>query len=104
MDIQTLKRSGSATPWRRHMRRVQGRSGHEVRTLTIAEIDVPFLRSQDEWMHGALPAQFENAQEALKWADHLVIVYPLWLGDVPAYLKACLEQIARPGFACSAPT
>ena len=81
------------------MRRVQGRSGHEVRTLTIAEIDVPFLRSQDEWMHGALPAQFENAQEALKWADHLVIVYPLWLGDVPAYLKACLEQIARPGFA-----
>jgi putative NADPH-quinone reductase len=35
----------------------------------------------------------------MRWAEHLVIVYPLWLGDMPAYLKAFLEQIARPGFA-----
>jgi len=74
-------------------------SSHDVRTLTIAEIDIPFLRSQDEWVHGALPAQLKEPQDALKWADHLVIVYPLWLGDVPAFLKAFLEQIARPGFA-----
>src|SRR3546814_10287671 len=33
------------------------------------------------------------------WADHLVILYPLWLGDVPALLKGFLEQILRPGFA-----
>lgn len=30
---------------------------------------------------------------------HLVIVYPLWLGTMPAILKAFLEQVARPGFA-----
>jgi putative NADPH-quinone reductase len=72
---------------------------HEVRILTIAETDVPFLRSQNEWLHGALPPQLKDAQDAIKWADHLVIVYPLWLGDVPAYLKAFLEQVARPGFA-----
>lgn len=74
-------------------------SGHDVRTVTIAELDVPFLRSRHEWMHGALPPQFTAAQEAMRWADHLVIVYPLWLGDMPAYLKAFLEQVARPGFA-----
>jgi putative NADPH-quinone reductase len=28
-----------------------------------------------------------------------VFVYPLWLGGMPAVLKAFLEQIARPGFA-----
>ena len=28
-----------------------------------------------------------------------MILYPLWLGDVPALLKAFLEQVMRPGFA-----
>lgn len=74
-------------------------SGHEVRTVTIAALDVPCLRSQQEWTHAPLPVQFKAAQEAMRWAEHLVIVYPLWLGDMPAYLKAFLEQIARPGFA-----
>lgn len=75
------------------------RGGHEVRVITLADLDIPFLRSQDEWTHGKLPPQLAETQDALKWADHLVIVYPLWLGDVPAYLKAFLEQVARPGFA-----
>ena len=39
------------------------------------------------------------AQTDIAWADHLVIFYPLWLGDVPAVLKAFLEQTMRPGFA-----
>jgi putative NADPH-quinone reductase len=28
-----------------------------------------------------------------------VVFFPLWLGDMPALLKAFLEQVARPGFA-----
>jgi putative NADPH-quinone reductase len=74
-------------------------SGHAVRVVSIARLDIPVLRSQEEWVHGALPPQLREAQDAVKWADHLVIIYPLWLGDVPAYLKAFLEQVARPDFA-----
>jgi len=77
-------------------------SGYDVRVVSIAELDIPFLRSQAEWLHGTLPPQLKQAQDALAWADHLVIIYPLWLGDVPAFLKAFLEQIARPGFAFTA--
>src|SRR3546814_16004452 len=40
-----------------------------------------------------------KAQADIRWADHLVILYPLWLGDVPALLTGFLEQILRPGFA-----
>ena len=29
----------------------------------------------------------------------LVLVFPLWLGEMPALLKAFFEQVARPGFA-----
>ncbi|RFB76456.1 NAD(P)H-dependent oxidoreductase [Methylovirgula sp. 4M-Z18] len=75
------------------------KSGHEARVIAIAKLDIPVLRSQDEWVHGTLPPQLKEAQDAIKWADHLVIIYPLWLGDVPAYLKAFLEQVARPDFA-----
>lgn len=74
-------------------------SGHQTRVITIAALDFPVLRSQQDWMHGTLPVPLENARDAIEWAQHLVIIYPLWLGDVPAYLKAFLEQVARPGIA-----
>jgi putative NADPH-quinone reductase len=41
-------------------------------------------------------------QSAMDWATHVVILYPLWLGSMPALLKAFLEQVLRPGFAFSA--
>ena len=31
-------------------------------------------------------------------ADHLVIIYPLWLGDMPAILKSALEHLSCGGF------
>jgi putative NADPH-quinone reductase len=46
----------------------------------------------------SVPADLE-AQEGIRWADHLVLVYPLWLGTMPALLQAFLEQVLRPGFA-----
>ena len=74
-------------------------SGHDVRVIAIAKLDIPVLRSKEEWVHGTVPPQLREAQDAVKWANHLVIIYPLWLGDVPAYLKTFLEQVARPDFA-----
>lgn len=71
---------------------------HEVRILEIAGLDISMLRTRDEWENGGLPPQLKPAQDALAWAGHLVIVYPLWLGDMPAMLKAFLEQVARPEF------
>jgi len=33
------------------------------------------------------------------WADHLVFVYPIWWGTIPALLKAFIERVFLPGFA-----
>lgn len=74
-------------------------AGHEVRTIDVAAIDFPLLRSKAQWEHGALPQQLRSSQEAIAWAQHLVLFFPLWLGDMPALLKGFLEQVARPGFA-----
>jgi len=76
-------------------------SGHEVRMLDVAALDFPLLRSQREWESGALPPTLAQAQQDIGWAQHLVLVFPLWLGDMPAMLKGFLEQVARPGFAFS---
>ena len=73
--------------------------GHELRRIELATLDFPLLRTRAEWTdHPPCPAIAE-AQDAIRWARHLVFVYPLWLGDMPALLKAFLEQVARPGFA-----
>lgn len=74
-------------------------AGHELRTLTVAELDFPLLRSREDWEHGEPVPAIREAQQALLWAEHLLIVYPLWLGDLPALLKGFLEQVLRPGFA-----
>ena len=74
-------------------------AGHEVRTIDLAQLEFPLLRSKEEWDSGVPPAAVRGAQETIAWAGHLVILYPLWLGTMPALLKAFLEQAFRPGFA-----
>ena len=37
------------------------------------------------------------AADAIVAADHIVLVFPLWLGTVPALAEAFLEQVIRPG-------
>lgn len=39
------------------------------------------------------------AQEQLKWADHIVWIYPVWWGSVPAIMKGFLDRVLLPGFA-----
>jgi putative NADPH-quinone reductase len=79
----------------------EGAKEHDVRTIRLAELDFPLLRTAKEWTEGTPPADIAAAQVDILWAEHLVILYPLWLGDVPALLKAFLEQAMRPGFALS---
>jgi len=71
--------------------------GHQVRLITVADRDFPLLRSKAEWDE-APPAVIAEAQRTLAWAEHLVIIHPLWLGGMPALLKGFLEQVLRPSF------
>jgi putative NADPH-quinone reductase len=74
-------------------------AGHEVKRLNLAEIDIPILRTREEWETGTPSPAVKQCQDAVAFAEHLVIVYPLWLGSMPALVKAFFEQVFRPGFA-----
>ncbi len=56
------------------------------------------LRSRSEWRQPP-PKEIALAQESVAWANHIVLIFPLWLGCMPALLKGFLEQLLRPGFA-----
>ena len=74
-------------------------SGYEVRTICIANLDFPLLRTnEDFYSNGPVPV-IKQCQQDIRWANHMVIFYPLWMGSMPALLKAFFEQVFRPGFA-----
>ncbi len=76
-------------------------AGHEVRTLKIATLDFdPILH---EGYHGgqAAEAHIVAARDFVRWAEHAVIVYPLWQFGVPALLKGFCERVFVPDFAYS---
>jgi len=77
-------------------------AGLEVRSVQVARLDFPLLRTKNDWESEPVPPALVEAQRAIEWAQHIVVFFPLWLGDMPALLKGFLEQIARPGFAFAA--
>jgi putative NADPH-quinone reductase len=76
-------------------------AGHSVEIIDVSALDFPLLRSKATYETCDAPAGLWAAQTTIQNADHLVVVFPLWLGDLPALLKGFLEQVLRPGFAYS---
>jgi putative NADPH-quinone reductase len=79
-------------------------SGHDVKTLNLRQLDFnPILtfgyrqRTESDRMEPDLL----RAQELIKWADHLVWVFPVWWGSLPALLKGFLDRTFLPGYAFS---
>ena len=73
-------------------------AGHEIRVVDVARLNFPLLHTKEDFEHGVLPDAIRQAQETIRWAGHLVIVFPLWGGSMPALLKGFLEQVFRPSF------
>ncbi len=74
-------------------------AGYEVKWIRIAELSFPLIRSRRDFEHGERPACVREAQEIIQWSEHMLLVYPLWLGTMPALVKAFLEQVFRYDFA-----
>jgi putative NADPH-quinone reductase len=74
-------------------------AGNAVTRVELAKLDIPLLRSQLEFETGSLPPSLNTARDAIVSADHIVLVFPLWLGTMPALVKAFFEQVMRPGVA-----
>jgi putative NADPH-quinone reductase len=73
-----------------------GAAGHELTVVDVARLDFPMLRTKEDFDHGESPASLHAVGDAMCSADHIAIFFPLWLGTMPALLKAFFEQVFRP--------
>lgn len=73
-------------------------AGHETRLIRLADAQITPLRSAAEFAEPPASPAMLAARDDIQWAEHLVFVFPLWLGGAPALVRAFLEQIARGGF------
>lgn len=67
---------------------------HEVRWLALRELSFDLNHKGQ-----ALEPSLEHSRQELLWADHILIVYPVWWGSMPALLKGWLDRVLQPGFA-----
>lgn len=74
-------------------------AGCEIERIAVGALDFPLLRTKGDFESGAVPAALLPCQQAIARAEHLLVIFPLWLGGMPAILKGFLEQTLRPGFA-----
>jgi len=75
------------------------KAGAEVQGLNIVELDFDVNLQFGYRKRTELEPDLLAAQEKIKWADHLVWIYPVWWGSVPAIMKGFLDRVLLPGFA-----
>jgi len=74
-------------------------TGHTVRRINMSDFNPASIKSSEDFSDGEVSKFIKDAQDAIKWADHILIIFPLWLGSMPGQFKMFLEQVFRPGFA-----
>jgi len=74
-------------------------AGHETRLLNIADFDPALTEKHAGSRPGVMG--ISEVQQSIKWADHLVFVYPNWWAMMPAALKGLLDSVLQAGFAFS---
>lgn len=74
-------------------------SGAEIKEIIIRDLKFNPNLEFGYRKRTELEPDLLKSQEILKWADHLVWVYPVWWGSVPAIMKGFIDRVLLPGFA-----
>ena len=74
-------------------------SGAEVKEIIVRELNFDLNLAHGYRKRTDLEPDLIDAQEKIKWAEHLVWIYPVWWGSLPAILKGFIDRTFLPGFA-----
>ena len=71
----------------------------EVHEINIRELDFNPNLQFGYRKRTELEPDLLRAQALIRWADHIVWIYPVWWGSVPALMKGFIDRVFLPGFA-----
>ena len=74
-------------------------ASHDVRVLRLGELCFNPVLHEGYKQTQTLEQDLLNAQADMTWAEHLVWVYPIWWGGIPALMKGFFDRALLPGFA-----
>ncbi|MFC5048585.1 NAD(P)H-dependent oxidoreductase [Aquimarina hainanensis] len=75
------------------------KTGAEVQTISIRALDFNPNLAFGYRKRTLLEPDLLDAQEKIKWAAHIVFIYPVWWGSIPAIMKGFIDRVFLPGFA-----
>lgn len=78
---------------------VLAKDKHNIDEINVAELEFNPNLSKGYSTGITMEADLIKAQEKIKNADHIVWIYPLWWGMMPAILKGFIDRVFVPGFA-----
>ena len=70
--------------------------GHEAKLFMLARMNFDAILREGYRREQPLEPDLVAARQALKASDHLVFVFPLWCGDMPALMKGFIERVLQP--------
>ena len=74
-------------------------AGYEVRMTKLGDLKFdPILHKGYKVIQDYEP-DLKKVQEDMTWADHYVIIHPIWWGGMPALFRGFFERIWMPRFA-----
>lgn len=74
------------------------KSGAEVKEIVLADLDFSTNLQFGYRKRTELEPCLQVSWEKIQWADHLVWIYPVWWGSIPALLKGFIDRVFLPGF------
>lgn len=74
-------------------------SGFDVKLIHLAKLSFDPILHKGYREIQELEPDLVQAQKDIHWAEHIVVIYPMWWGSVPALLKGFIDRVFLPGFA-----
>ncbi|MGX4586405.1 NAD(P)H-dependent oxidoreductase [Paenibacillus chitinolyticus] len=74
-------------------------AGAEIRFVQISDLDFNPNLAYGYRKRTELEPDLLGIQESIRWANHVVFVYPTWWWTMPALLKGMIDRVFLSGFA-----